>query len=476
MRTSLKLFIVVSFLFGLVFTGFISAQTKLPLANKWTGKLEIGGMELRIVFNVEEQENGEFTATLDSPDQGAFDIPVASVTVDGNKVKFDVSSINGVYEGILNRDSLIIDGKWTQGGQSFPLKLTKTNETFKQNRPQEPEKPYPYKSENVYFYNDKAKITLAGTLTLPESDTIKAAAILISGSGPQDRNETIMGHKPFLVLSDYLTRNGIAVLRFDDRGVAESEGDFQVATTFDFVDDVEAAVKYIKTRSELKNAKFGLIGHSEGGLIAPIVANDLDDIFFVVLMAAPGVRGDSLLYLQQRAIGKASGFNDERLNENEKVNRELFKLILNNYSDEEIKPEMRTILTKYVKWMQQRGYIGSESNEDYINRQISILLSPWFKTFVKYDPQNELEKLKCYVLAINGEKDLQVTPKVNLGAIKQALQKGGNSKYLIKEFKGLNHLFQTAKTGLPGEYSQIEETFSPKVLKFITDWINKIVN
>lgn len=465
---------ILFFVLLIVSANVLRAQDEVPLEGKWTGKLSVGGIKLLLVFNVSKDDSNGYTATMDSPDQNAFGIPVSSVTINGDKVLFEVESISGIYKGVFDTDSAAITGNWIQGGGNYPVRLTKIGKVEVPNRPQNPKEPFPYKSERVNFRNEVDSITLAGTLTYPDKDSIRAVAVLISGSGPQDRDETILRHKPFLVLSDYLTRNGIACLRVDDRGVGESEGDFSTATTFDFVTDVRAAVNYLRTRNELANVKIGLIGHSEGGLIAPLVAGNDPDIFFIVLMAAPGVRGDSLLLLQQRAIGKASGFTEDRINENESVNRKIFNLILNNDNDEIIKPQIKHILSGYLKWMMEENYIDDESDYNYINGQLEILLSPWFKTFLRYNPEPALEKLKCYVLAINGEKDVQVPPEENLHAIEQALLKGGNNKSLVKELKGLNHLFQTADTGLPSEYGTIEETISPDVLKLIGDWIKNI--
>jgi len=301
------------------------------------------------------------------------------------------------------------------------------------------------------------------------------ACPLISGSGPQNRDEELLGHKPFLVLADHLTKNGIAVLRFDDRGIAESTGDFQIATSLDFARDVEFAIKYLQTRKEINKNQIGLVGHSEGGIIAPIVAAEFEDINFIVLLAGTGIRGNQLLLLQQELIGKASGINDTELQKAKVINEGAFDIVLKSNNTDSLKRE----LTDYIK-QALKDNPGSEkpegmSEDDYVKLQVNQLTSPWMQFFIKYDPSIILEKVKCPVLAINGAKDLQVSPKVNLDAIKKALEKGGNKNVTTKELPNLNHLFQECETGLPSEYVTIEQTFSPIALDEITKWILKQV-
>lgn len=340
------------------------------------------------------------------------------------------------------------------------------------NRPQEPDQSaFSYNSEEVTFENKSAGITLAGTLTYPKDKGTFPAVVLISGSGPQNRDEEVFGHKPFLVLSDYLTRNGIAVLRYDDRGTASSTGDFGAATTIDFSSDVEAAVAYLKTRKEIDQKKIGLIGHSEGGIIAPIVASKDKNIAFIVLLAGTAIPGDQLLLMQQQLIAKAMGVSDEELQKSHAINSEIFELIVK--SDEP--KQLNTVLTNHLKqaFTSLPGFEtpSGMSMDDYVKVQVDQLCSPWMLFFIKYNPALVLEHVKCPVLAINGEKDLQVPPKENLEAIKKALNKGGNNKVTTKELPGLNHLFQESSTGTPSEYGDIEQTFSPIALDVILDWI-----
>jgi alpha/beta superfamily hydrolase len=343
-------------------------------------------------------------------------------------------------------------------------------------RPQEPVKPYPYYSEEVTIENKIANITLAGTLTLPTKEGKYPVVVLITGSGPQNRDEELMGHKPFLVLSDYLTRNGIAVLRCDDRGTFASKGNFAKATTFDFATDVEAEVNYLKTRKDIDTKHIGLIGHSEGGIIAPIVAVKDKDLIFIVLMAGTGVSGSDLLLRQQEAIGKASGMKDEDLKIVAELNAHIYKMVDEIQNTDTLKSKITNYLLAKSKELPDLKIPEGKTVNDFIDMQLAQLITPWMLNFIRYNPAPMLEKVKCAVLAINGDKDLQVDSKINLPAIENALKKGGNKKYTIKELPGLNHLFQECKTGLPSEYASIEQTISPVALQTIANWIKQILN
>jgi fermentation-respiration switch protein FrsA (DUF1100 family) len=410
---------------------------------------------------------------MDSPDQGAKGIPVTSTSYEGSILKLEISTLGIHYEGNLDDKNVFI-GIFKQAGQSFPLNLTKEKvEKEKLIRPQEPTKPYSYYSENIKFGNTQDKIVLAGTLTLPEKYGNFPVVILISGSGPQNRDEELLGHKPFLVLADHLTKNGIAVLRFDDRGTAESTGDFKTATSLDFATDVEFAIKYLQARKEINKNQIGLIGHSEGGIIAPIVAAGSKDINFIVLLAGMGIRGDQLLLLQQELIGKASGISDTDLQKAKIINEGAFDILLKSNNSESLETELTNYIKQILKDNPESEKPAGMSEDDYVKLQVNQLLSPWMIYFIKYNPAPILEKVKCPVLAINGENDLQVPAKVNLEAIEEALVKGGNKKVTTKELPNLNHLFQECETGLPGEYATIEQTFSPIALAEITNWILK---
>lgn len=449
----------------------ISAQ---DVIGSWHGLLKVSGIELRISFNI-SQNNGVYSSTMDSPDQGAFGIAMTSTEINDNGVKITYAAASIVYNGTVKSNELIT-GTFTQGGMDIPLDLSRTlpeKEVVK--RTQEPVKPYPYYSEEVKVDNKLDSVILAGTLTLPSREGKYPVVILISGSGPQNRDEELLNHKPFLVLSDYLTRNGIAVFRYDDRGTASSTGNYNSATTEDFARDVNAIVEYLMTRKEIDHAHIGLIGHSEGGIIAPMVASKSKDVSFIVMMAGTGIPGNELLLLQQEAILKVSGEKEAQIKEMTTFNKEIFNIILNESNDDSITSQ----LTAYIKKVSKSNPEWMSSNkldeESLIQMTVKSIDTPWMKYFIRHNPALVLQKVKCPVLAINGSKDLQVPPKENLAAIKKALDLAGNSKVTIKELPGLNHLFQECTTGNPSEYSQIDQTISPVALEEICGWIKRTV-
>jgi len=433
------------------------------ISGTWNGILKVQGTQLRLVFNITQTEKG-YSSTMDSPDQGAKGIPVTSTNYENSILKLEVSNAEIKYEGTLDKEGAF-NGTFKQGGQSFPLILTKKKiEKEKVVRPQEPIKPYPYYSEEVKFENKKDKIKLAGTLTLPEKNGKFSAVILITGSGPQNRDEELLGHKPFLVLSDFLTKNGIAVLRFDDRGTAKSTGDFKNATTFDFATDVEYAIEYLQKRKEINKDKIGLIGHSEGGIIAPIIASENKDIDFIVLMAGSTLRGDKLLLLQKYKIETQMGINKQVVESNQQIFAGAYEIILNENIEKEV---LYDTLSHY--FISKYGKALPENQKDAL---INQLTSTWMINFIRLDPVVYLEKVSCPILAINGNKDLQVPSKENLEVIENIFRKSENTKVKIKELEGLNHLFQECETGATSEYATIEQTISPIALKEILNWIN----
>jgi uncharacterized protein len=440
------------------------------IVGPWYGKLEVRGIQLRIVFNITKTENG-YTSTMDSPDQGANGIPVTTTSFESPVLKLGITSAGIAYEGTLDNTNTIT-GTFKQGGMSLPLNLGREKlEAKKAARPQEPTKPYPYYAEEVIFENKKDSIKLAGTLTLPQKDGVFPAVILITGSGPQNRDEELLGHKPFLILADHLARNGIAVLRFDDRGTFESKGNFKTATTMDFATDVEAALTYLLTRKEIDKKKIGLIGHSEGGIIAPIVAAKSKSVDFIVLLAGTGIPGGQLLLMQQELIGKASGASEADLQQSQKINSGVFEIVTKSTNTEKLTADLTDYLKKALLSDTTAKVPAGMTEDEFINGQVKQITSPWMVFFIKYNPAIILEKVKCPVLALNGSKDLQVPPKVDLDAIKTALEKGGNKHVTTIELPGLNHLFQECQTGSPDEYAKIEQTMSPVALDEITKWI-----
>jgi uncharacterized protein len=464
-----KIFLIV--LLTLFFSGEYFSQSQF--AGIWQGPLQFNNVELRIVFRITDHGDS-LSALLDSPDQGAKDIPVNSVAATDSSIRLNVNIINGYYEGTYRGDS--IDGKWVQGGMTLPLVLKKIDMIEEVKRPQNPVPPYPYNEEEVSFENKNAGITLAGTFTYPKEGNNFPAVVLISGSGMQDRDESLLNHKPFLVLSDYLTRNGIAVLRYDDRGAGKSTGDFLSATSMDFVSDALSAVNFLLTRKEVDKDKIGLVGHSEGGLIAPIASNKNKDIDFIVLMAGPGLKGDKLLLLQEALISRAEGETEENIKKNTATAKRIYELIDSEKDTAVLRSKVVEILKESFSSMTEEDRKKIPDIDAIINQQVSQILTPWFRFFITYDPYPELKKVDVPLLAINGENDLQVPPRENLDLIEKAMQDGGNKNYKTVLVPGLNHLFQTSETGKVSEYNKIEETFSPAAMKIISEWILQITS
>ena len=322
-----------------------------------------------------------------------------------------------------------------------------------------PAKPYPYREEQVVYENKSAVLKLAATLTIPQGKGPFTAVLLLTGSGPQDRDESVLEHKPFLVLADYLTRKGIAVLRADDRGTGKSGGTFDQATSADFATDAEAGLEYLKTRAEINPRKLGLVGHSEGGLIASMVAARDLDVAFIVMMASPGVRGDLIVPAQVAAVAESGGQRHAEAEMRANEQRDLLALVEHESDDEIVEQKLRNS--------------GARFSHAQLEIQLKQYRSPWFQFFLNYDPATALQRVKCPVLAVNGEMDRQVLPDQNLPAIRKALEAGGNQHFQVEELPGLNHLFQTAKTGSPAEYGLIEETLSPLVLDRVSGWIQQ---
>jgi pimeloyl-ACP methyl ester carboxylesterase len=444
-----------SLLFGLVLAaGIASAQ---EISGDWLGVL--GSTKLRIAIHINKDAAGVFRGTMDSLDQGAMGIKLSNITFKDGALRFAVDIVRGHYEGKLQPDGSI-DGTWNQGAP-LPLVLKRGNAPEASlRRPQNPAKPYPYREEEVTYENKQARIKLAGTLTTPHGDGPFTAVLLITGSGAQDRDESLMGHKPFLVLSDYLTRHGIEVLRVDDRSVGGSGGNFATSTTADFATDVEAGVAFLKTRAEVDHRKIGLIGHSEGGMIAPMVAARNRDVAFIVMMAGVGIPGTDLIVEQVRALALAAGGSREHADRAAAQQREIVTLVRDEKDLDTLKLKLRDLLPKNVP-------------ADQVEPAITQLISPWYRYLMAFDPAPVVMKVTCPVLVLNGDKDLQVPSKINLPAIRKALESGGNKKFEVVEFPGLNHLFQTATTGLVTEYAQIEETIAPVALEKIATWVGK---
>lgn len=446
------------------FTGFAQEIT-----GSWYGTLELPSGKIRLVFHITEKD-GALQSKMDSPDQGANGIPCESVTFKDARLTITSPVINAKYEG--KYADAEIKGTFIQGTMSLPLTLSKQEikQERPQERPQEPRPPYPYHTEEITIENKQAGITLAGTLTLPQKSGVYPAVILINGSGAQNRDEEILGHKPFLVLADHLTRQGVAVLRFDDRGFGLSTGNYENSTAADFATDVEAAVSYLKKRKEIKIQQIGLIGHSEGGMIAPMIATRSRDIAFMVLLAAPGVHNYDLWIRQLSDIVETQGISKEKQEPLIQCYREIYR-ILKATPGQAAQPELEKYLKAHLTDFTAGQPLPPGKEKPFIDQMVETFIQPWFRYFITYNPIPNLEKTKCPVLALNGEKDLQVNATQNLLGINQALTKAGNKSFKTIPLPGLNHLFQECKTGAPGEYGTITQTFSPEALKTISEWI-----
>jgi pimeloyl-ACP methyl ester carboxylesterase len=338
-------------------------------------------------------------------------------------------------------------------------------------RPQTPRRPFPYREIEVAYENSTAGVKLAGTLTVPQADGPYPVVILITGSGAQDRDETIFNHKPFLVLADFLTRRGIGVLRVDDRGVGGSTRPETQGTTADLAEDVLAGIEFLKNRPEIDNARIGLIGHSEGGTIAPLVASQSGDVAFIVMLAGSTVTGEEVLYQQGAALLKAAGASDKVLAAERELQSRMFAIVKSTPDSKEAVEKINAGVAEYVDSLDEETRAGLGEVKATAAAQAPAVAGNWFRFLLTYDPRPSLEKTRCPVLALNGERDLQVLPAENLAIIRDALTAAGNSDFEIHELPGLNHLFQTCRTGQVAEYAQIEETFAPAALELIGAWI-----
>lgn len=458
-------FVLVAFLY------YFSSPAQ-NITGTWNSILEANNIKLRIVFHINEVSKDSLVATMDSPDQGAKNLPATSCVFTNNQLTIKMDQFRIVFSGNYDATLNQISGTFTQAGHSLALTFTRNEQTIETKpNPTEPQPPYPYNSENVFFKNKKDNVTLAGTLTYPKTGNHFPVAVLVTGSGPQNRDEELLGHKPFLVLSDYLTRRGYAVLRYDDRGCFQSTGNFATATTIDFAEDANAAVEYLKTRKEINPQKIGIIGHSEGGLIAPIVAVRNPAVNYIVLMAGPGEKGSQILLSQQSLIAKANGVSDDLIKQQTAVNAHIFNLADSISDTDSLKKSLKNYLYNEIKHNSLLQTQAGDNISQFIDTQIQQITSPWMLTFLRFDPQPTLEKVRCKVLAIAGSKDLQVDPVINLNSIRNALTKGGNKQFSIKEINDLNHLFQECTTGSPNEYAGITQTISPMALETIFNWL-----
>jgi pimeloyl-ACP methyl ester carboxylesterase len=432
-----------------------AAAAQDPIGN-WHGTLKSSTAELRVGVEISLRPGGGYQALLISPDQGSGWLPFDRVVSENGHLVLSGTRVAGRYEGWWDEDQKAFVGEWTQG-EVLPLVLTR-GKPEPRLRPQTPKPPFPYSAADVRF-DSAPGVRLAGTLTLPPGKGPFPAAVLISGSGAQDRDESTMGHRPFLVLADALTRRGIAVLRTDDRGFGKSTGDFDKATSEDFAADARAAIAYLRSRPEIDGARIGLIGHSEGGMIGPMVAVEDPRVAFVVMMAGPGVPTRDLMPAQREAVARTAGLSPETVASNEVVMGRVEAALAEPKAWDQAKTDATKVLT-------DAGMPAASADQT-----IRQLGSVWYKWFIAYDPRPTLRAVRAPVLALNGDKDVQVVASQNLPSIREALKDNPNAQ--VVELPGLNHLFQTADTGGPGEYARIEETIAPAALNLITEWVVK---
>jgi pimeloyl-ACP methyl ester carboxylesterase len=430
-----------------------SSSPDADVSGTWLGSLTVSGAPLRVVLNLTADAKG----TLDVPEQGLIGQPLSQVDVTGRHLVVQVTDLGARYEGDVAQDGQSIAGTFHQQTTSVPLAFEKQPGPLDYRRPQDPVAPYPYHSEDVTFSNAAAGVTLAGTLTWPEGNGPFKTVVLIAGSGPNDRNEEVLNHRPFLVLSDALTRAGIATLRYDKRGVDDSSGNYDTATSLDFAADARAAVDYVRAQDHFTASSVGLVGHSEGGLLAPMAAADNPAVAYLVMLAGPGVPGGEILISQDRAIAAANGTPASSLDANEALERQVFACFQNTSDPVELEKQIRAVLTT-------AGVPKAE--QDALVAQVN---TPWMRFFVTYDPAPVLTRTTIPVLALNGSLDLQVLPDLNLPPIEAAL--AGNDQATVDELDGLNHFFQHATTGSPNEYAVIDETMAPEVLSQVSAWI-----
>ena len=444
--------ILILFLFAVV-------QSQAQIEGYWKGEIDVGVQKLETAFDIKVVENG-YSATFDVPAQGAFDIPVDETTFQDGHLDLKMNALNATYSGVLKEST--IEGEFTQHGMTFPLNLTRGGKEGKAARPQDPQPPFNYHIEEVTFVNEKEGNTLVGTLTIPEGEGPFKAMVLVSGSGQQNRDEELMNHRPFWVIADYCARHGVAVLRYDDRGIGGSTGEVENATSLDFSYDAEAAFDYLRNRKEIKASEVGILGHSEGGIINFMVAARRPEVAFLVSLAGPSVNGIEVLKEQQKAILRASGMTEEAVQFNSNTNAQMFDIIEASSSRE----EADSLLRQLVKgW----GY-----NEELTEQTVGQMASSWMYYFLKYDPTEAIVKTNCPALLLNGSKDLQVIASQNLPGYEKIIAEYGKTNLTLHKLPDLNHLFQHCKTGSPNEYFEIEETISPEVLEVIVGFVKSV--
>jgi pimeloyl-ACP methyl ester carboxylesterase len=455
-----------------------NAQTK-NIAGTWEGTLN-AGVPIQLVFNFTTTGANKFSGTMDSPSQHAKDIALTSVVLEGDTLTVELKPAHAVYKAVRTGDSAF-SGTWQQGPASLPLVIKHVEHATvaaEPKRPQTPMPPFMYNSEDVEYDNADKSIRFGATYTYPKTGGPFATIILITGSGAQDRDETILGHKPFAVLADYLTKRGYAVLRIDDRGMGKTTGSMINATSADFAKDVEAAIAYVKARPETDKNKIGLTGHSEGGVIAPMVASVNKDIDFIILSGAP-LAGGAIINTEQNGLAlQKAGFSKATVDAFKQLHLKELGLFGEAQNTVALNKGLKEVFDQW-RIQQPDSVLKSLAVTDstIIGRSINSLYDGlynlhWMRFFIAHDFAADLAKVHCKVLAINGGLDTQVGATTNLAVINAVLKKNHVKLYTVIPLKGLNHLLQTAVTGDVSEYSKIEETIAPLALETIGNWLD----
>lgn len=455
-----------------------ATQAQDKFSGAWQGKLKVADKsEITLVFYLKEK-NGKLSGKMDSPDQGQTGLSVSDIRTKGDSIFMKMNVIGMSFAGELTGNQ--IKGRYYQSSLYFPLELEKTNRPSQLLRPQTPVPPFDYKVTNVSYYNADRSVKFGGTLTMPNGAGPFPAILLVSGGGLQNRDNEVEGHKSFAVLADYLTRQGYAVLRVDDRGVDETEGSLVNVTTKELALDAETSLNYLMNRPEINKARTGILGRGEGGLIAAMIASARKDVHFIVSLAGPGVPVARMMGEQTASMFKNNGADKAFID----TYWDLYNGIIKAMNTSKDSSEARTKISKAISdWkntvspetIMNMGLVSPQADEGFVAAYMNIFNNKWLKTYYTMNPQPYIEKLSCKVLALNGEKDIEVVPSVNLDGFRKSLQKSPSKNYEVKELKGLNHYFQECHQCTTGEYAMLNETISPAAMKEISDWLNRNV-
>lgn len=452
--------------FLLFFFSCLSLYSQTDISGQW--KAEVQG--LQVYINVGDQ------LTLTIPAQGILDKKATNFEVSETRLDFYFQSFGATYIGEIKTDTIV--GEWKQAGRVFTTNFVRNEDVLEIKRSQEPLQEITYVSEDVRFKSaGEDEYMLAGTITKPQGDGPFPAIVLVSGSGPQNRNSEIFNHKPFLIIADYFSRRGYMVLRYDDRGVGESKGYFAKVTTKDLAEDTDGAIKFLMERDDVDKNKLGILGHSEGGMIAPMVASENSDVDFIILAAAPGEDVKNLMIFQlTRQFEKIDGISEEGMASINKFYTDLINLVIKDVPNDALVDDMRQLTSGFYYGLSESDQkLVAPSEERFYFQVAPSMMSPYMRYFLRFQPEQYLTKVTIPTLALNGEKDVQVKCKENITAIKSAFKKSGQKKNLkVKTYKHMNHLFQTSETGEGSEYFTNEETFNEGVLEDILKWLSKI--